>query len=193
MQSRHQQDHFMFRLGIAITNPPPEKKKRRTAWNHPNKWRLEDDCPFQMGWLSLRIQTPPDRVGLMVETSHPHSRIAGKILFPGHTWILRVWTSMSHWPTGGIIIIFLGILRLLEVHWTRGVRKCQGGKKGFVVLKYDLLQKHTETINGENSCRMWQKSTVYGIWFYLDSYKVLQSHSLLRFAFIFDVFFQQVP
>ena len=35
--------------------------------------------------LALRIQTSPDRVGLMVETSHLQNRIVGEIPFLGHT------------------------------------------------------------------------------------------------------------
>ena len=43
--------------------------------------------------ISLRILSPlPDRIGLMVETSHPQNRNKGAINpFLGHIWILRVW------------------------------------------------------------------------------------------------------
>ena len=41
-------------------------------------------------YSSLRIQTPPNRVGLMVSVPSPGHRIVGTISFLGHTWILRV-------------------------------------------------------------------------------------------------------
>ena len=36
---------------------------------------------------NLRIQTPPDRAGLMVNTSHPQKIVGHPFL--GHTWILK--------------------------------------------------------------------------------------------------------
>ena len=35
--------------------------------------------------MTLRIQIPPNRVGLMVKKSRPQNRIVGEITFLGHT------------------------------------------------------------------------------------------------------------
>ena len=60
--------------------------------------------PWQ--YISLRIQTPPDGVGLMVETSHPQNRNIGGNAFRtlGPVWILRVCIALEH--LYGLIIIY---------------------------------------------------------------------------------------
>ena len=55
------------------------------GWDHKIKpsWRINPWDP------SLRIQAPPDRIGLKVFNPIPRIRILGVIPFLGHTWILR--------------------------------------------------------------------------------------------------------
>ena len=50
---------------------------------------MQQELFFNCEYYTLRIQTLPDRIGLMIETSHPQNRNIGEIPFLGHIWILR--------------------------------------------------------------------------------------------------------
>ena len=65
-------------------------------------WQIQDrsdtdtgGCEATLGLLlvrfshTLRIQTPPDRIGFFGFQSHPQNRISGKIPSLGHIWMLR--------------------------------------------------------------------------------------------------------
>ena len=62
------------------------------------RYFVEQELFFNCEYYTLRIQTLPDRVGLMIETSHPQNRNIGEIPFLGHIWILRDMVFLCFFP-----------------------------------------------------------------------------------------------
>ena len=62
------------------------------------RYFVQQELFFNCAYYTLRIQALPDRVGLMIETSHPQNRNIGEIPFLGHIWILRDMVFLCFFP-----------------------------------------------------------------------------------------------
>ena len=88
-----------------------------------------------------RIQTLPDRIGLMVETSHPQviGLVRGNPGFLGHTWILRVLGAQKAPPISRCTQTYY-----ISVESWQNYSDLRGGESPLVLLESGIWECHPQ-------------------------------------------------